>query len=121
MTDVRIATPTKAPAHPPTAHPASTLPSPAPDSPEEALSWLGGTVEEVAEALRARGIKGRQKEANDCPLARYLCQWWEEASVWKIYTVIGTERPTINKPTPEACFKFAYAFDHDEFPDLIAD
>lgn len=94
------------------------LPSPAPDNPLEALSWLGETVEEVAEGLRARGIKGQRRESQSCVLARYLQEWWPAARVacghcwdegqiysdWKVPSIIGM---------------FEWQFDEGHFPDLI--
>lgn len=120
MTDLRIDTPTEAPPHPPTILPAPTLPSPAPDSPEEALSWLGRTVEEVAEGLRARGIKGRPDSLRSCPMARYLQTWWNHA--WfdaGVYGVTAECNPC--NPNPSAVIEFVRGFDNYLFPDLIAD
>lgn len=66
------------------------LPDCRPSSPAEALEWLGNTVEEVAEGLRARGIKGHRVMAGRCPLALYLREWWPAAwvrchSVWSFF------------------------------------
>lgn len=96
-----------------------SLPSPAPDNPEEALSWLGSTVEEVAEGLRARGIKGRQNESFSCPLSRYLRQHGFRRSIDYNSTrqefVLGNERLT---GLPHLVW-FAKKFDSGAFPDLI--
>lgn len=98
------------------------LPSPAPDNPEEALSWLGGTVEEVAEGLRARGIKGVQREAGACPLARYLQIWWPNAGHACI-SWTGIDRLDMaGMPMSSAHVRgFELSFDDGAFPDLIAD
>jgi hypothetical protein len=98
----------------------STFPSPAPETPEEALSWLGGTVEEVAEGLRARGIKGeRHKGADRCPIANYLNQWYSEASVCT--SMFITKEIGISRPCPPVIGEFVARWDKREFPDLIAD
>lgn len=98
------------------------LPDTAPSSPEEALSWLGGTVEEVAEGLRARGIKGKQGIANACPLASYLNIWWRNASVWGEVSILDDETDYyFVQPTPGHLFAFVSHFDAGAFPDLIAD
>lgn len=113
MTDLRTPTPVDLPVF---------LPSPAPSTPEEALSWLGDTVEEVAEGLRAWGIKGSHFMPNQtCPLARYLKIWWPGASVaiggWAIYADNGGY--VASGPCPSACAEFEYLFDEYNFPDLI--
>ena len=100
----------------------STLPDAFPDNPLEALSWLGETVEEVAEGLRARGIKGRQRIANECPLANYLRVWFPNPSIFIEVSVsdYATGYYFISK-TPEIPSEFIGAFDIGKFPDLIAD
>lgn len=95
----------------------SALPSPAPDNPAEALSWLGGTVEEVAEGLRARGIKGQQSKITQCPVAQYLNQWWHGS--WAGPFDIRAGQGTFD--TPSHIHDFMYQFDAGAFPNLIAD
>ena len=93
------------------------LPSPAPDNPLEALSWLGDTVEEVAEGLRARGIKGRISAHNACPLAVYLHNWWPEA--WVGYERCAQSLHANNTLQPAPILGFRKAFDRRQFHDLI--
>lgn len=94
------------------------LPSCAPDNPAEALSWLGDTVEEVAEGLRARGIKGWQGLGHKCPLASYLQEWWPNT-----WVACGAYSRAHLKEgdCPLSCLRFELAFDAGKFPDLIAD
>jgi hypothetical protein len=117
MTDMRIDTPAEAPVEVPDISP---LPSCAPDNPLEALSWLGDTVEEVAEGLRARGIKGIVGDGDRCPLANYLRVWWGEAWVaigrWSRFDNSDSEGSC-----PDPCRLFEMKFDNSEFPDLISD
>lgn len=109
MTDMRVET--EAPVE---------LPSCAPDTPEEALSWLGGTVEEVAEGLRAREIKGTQHNPFKCPLARYLQTWWPHgnfAGGWAALYWIKGRKSDVKAPLPVQ--EFERSFDAGAFPDLI--
>jgi hypothetical protein len=97
------------------------LPDASPSDPLEALSWLGDTVEEIAEGLRARGIKGRLKEGKQCVLARYLRIWWPGAET---LVACGTswvdEGSTPRKYlNPESVKAFENLFDNGAFPDLI--
>lgn len=94
------------------------LPSPAPDSPLEALSWLGDTVEEVAEGLRARGIKGnRSGGATDCVIAEYLKLWYGGTPVFisRIACLAGHRSFVPPKPIGD----FIWQWDSYQFPDLI--
>lgn len=98
----------------------STLPDASPSDPLEALSWLGETVEEVAEGLRARGIKGKQRIANQCPLSNYLRIWYPNPSVWLDVSVVDDETDYyFTAKTPGVDYRFAYKFDSGAFPDLI--
>ena len=94
------------------------LPSPTPSDPLEALSWLGDTVEEVAEGLRARGIKGTRTSIYSCPLAGYLRLWWDGAWIGGMDGWTGTGKLF---DTPSHLSNFISAFDKGRFPDLIAD
>lgn len=96
------------------------LPSPAPDNPLEALSWLGDTVEEIADGLRARKVKGRRRVADSCPLANYLRTWFPNPSVWQDVSCVGEETNYyFYADTPITLFMFASQFDDGDFPDLI--
>jgi len=46
-----------------------------------ALDVLGNTSEEVAEALRQRGIHGDRGMCQSCPLVAYLCSLFPDATV----------------------------------------
>ena len=97
------------------------LPDASPSDPLEALSWLGDTVEEVAEGLRARGIKGKPGLASsNCPLAIYLQTWWPTASVaiggWAIWSEGMTA--SMYGYSPSACAEFESAYDAYLYPDL---
>lgn len=95
------------------------LPSPAPNNPLEALSWLGDTVEEVVEGLRARGIKGKVGNGDRCPLANYLHEWWPEA-----WVAIGKWSRSNSMQAqgicPLPCARFESLFDDGCFPEFIA-
>ena len=95
------------------------LPSPAPDDPLEALSWLGETVEEVAEGLRARGIKGQLGEPQMCPLHYYLAEFgWNYSVAGDLIREVGS----LNwQKAPYVFAKFVSKFDSGDYPDLIAD
>lgn len=96
------------------------LPDASPSDPLEALSWLGDTVEEVVEGLRARGIKGKVQIANSCPLANYLRTWFPNPSVFvevSVVDVVGDYYFTAI--TPEVPLQFIIGFDNRRFPDLI--
>ena len=97
----------------------STLPSPAPESPVEALEWLGGTADEVAENLRLRGIRGERWEPATCPLAVYLREWWPTAHV-AMGTSWDDNNMGVDWNNPGATCEFEDAFDDGEYPDLIA-
>lgn len=102
--------------------PVTDLPDASPSDPLEALSWLGDSVEEIAEGLRARGIKGKHKDPEACPLASYLKLWWEHVGVGR--TICHAD----NWPNGELCptrdlplvfGQFVARFDGGAFPDLI--
>lgn len=98
------------------------LPDASPSDPLEALSWLGETVEEVAEGLRARGIKGKPREAKFCVLAMYLRVWWPgECTLVACGTSwVGEDRHPKKYINPDHVRSFEMDFDHGRFPDLIA-
>lgn len=96
------------------------LPDASPSDPLEALSWLGESVEEVAEGLRARGIKGRATLANACPLANYLRVWYKNPSIFMEVSVCDDETDYYYvADTPGPCRDFITKFDNHAFPDLI--
>ena len=93
----------------------SALPDASPSDPLEALSWLGETVEEVAEGLRARGIKGEPCDPNFCGLAQYLKLWWPEA--WVGVQEIKNCGKSVS--FSDTLLDFRRKFDLGFFPDLI--
>jgi hypothetical protein len=99
----------------------SDLPDASPSDPLEALSWLGETVEEIAEGLRARGIKGIPGNGTSCPLANYLSEWWAIGSVYDRYSVYSQngEGPNFLGRLPDPCWEFILRFDANKLPDLI--
>ena len=98
------------------------LPDASPSDPLEALSWLGETVEEVAEGLRARGIKGKRGDPRSCPLHNYLAEFgWDFAVAGGILNISPDpdKWAPIKMPYPFA--EFVGGFDNGNIPDLIAD
>lgn len=96
------------------------LPSPAPDNPLEALSWLGDTVEEVAEGLRARGIKGKLSEPRSCPLHNYLAEFgWNYSVLGPMLNISPDSEQWEVIRLPKHIFWFVGGFDAGRFPDLI--
>ena len=91
------------------------LPDASPSDPLEALSWLGETVEEIAEGLRARGIKGQPCDPEYCVLAGYLRLWWPDMNVG-VQFVYGNGYDEGFSPT---LLEFRRGFDRGAFPDLI--
>ena len=95
------------------------LPDASPSDPLEALGWLGDTVEEVVEGLRARGIKGATLNPHACPLHNYLAEFgWD-------YAVAGSmirDRQTLNARwtiTKRVLGDFVREFDEGKHPELI--
>lgn len=96
----------------------STFPDASPSDPLEALSWLGETVEEVAEGLRARGIKGKRGSSTSCPLYNYLRLYGFRRQIdYRTIDgvlVLGQER-LLSLPQ---LVRFAREFDDGKYPDL---
>lgn len=101
----------------------SDLPDASPSDPLEALSWLGETVEEIAEGLRARGIKGTPRQPNSCPIAEYLSTWydgWISVGPTRFDALkAGQSRSDQRNHTPYPIYMFIREFDQGAFPDLI--
>lgn len=112
MIDLRITEPDILP---------TTLPDPSPTTPAEALEWLGGTVEEVVEGLRARGIKGSPRSPWNCPLAHYLMDWFPHPAVAGDRLYPDRNDYDNHMTMPYVAMAFEAAFDSGAFPDLIAD
>ncbi|MEO3922667.1 hypothetical protein ABGB07_02110 [Micromonosporaceae bacterium B7E4] len=81
------------------------------------LTELGDSANEIAEALEDKGITGVPQSDCACPIAVYLSSDFGAVQV-------GDEVITIQElriPTPAAVTEFIYAFDQEEFPELISD
>ncbi len=83
------------------------------------LASLGGTADEVAASLRARGIKGIRGEPRCCPLANLLAaefpgHHYAVAPYRLVVEIDGEGRAKM----PRACGDFGISFDHRRYPDL---
>ncbi len=97
----------------------------------ETLARLGGTAGEVADSLRRLGVKGRQRRACDCPLARFLMRdarpEIDRVTVsWCCASRVATQGPTPGSwpelefcSLPKACGDFVVEFDTGYYPDLV--
>lgn len=85
------------------------------------LVHLGDTEDEIAAALRARGIKGRRKEACTCPIANFLVAVFGEECHPEVdddITFLGWN-PKERLAVPAAVLDFIEAFDLGSYPQLI--
>lgn len=90
------------------------------------LDRLGPGATDVADALRALGIRGHRKMARACPLAAYLAREFPDcdlavSSSWVFDEgSLLPERPwRVLGPMPGACAAFATNFDNGHYPDLV--
>lgn len=95
------------------------LPDASPSDPLEALSWLGDTVEEVVEGLRARGIKGQTAQPNACPLHNYLAGFGFDVFTDVSATTEGEIHLNDDRIWNPVLYTFVCEFDDKLFPDLI--
>jgi hypothetical protein len=107
-------------------NPPPTAATSLPDQVEAALSGLGNTADEVADRLRALGIKGIRDDAACCPIARLL----ESALGAGIAVCVGNFSITILGPlgpgglgfeiedAPDAVREFISRFDDSVYLDL---
>lgn len=88
------------------------------------LAELGDTADKVADALRAKGIKGRRVSARSCPVTTYLKA--RRPALDTLTTTQGWVRfrdpdsptwPTI--PTTEPVREFVRRFDQGVYLDLV--
>ena len=93
------------------------LPDASPSDPLEALSWLGETVEEIAEGLRARKIQGRKSDADSCPLANYLSIFWPDSRICVGGRVLFID--DVQFTGQDALGEFVGRFDSGMLPDLV--
>lgn len=81
----------------------------------ELLEGLGGTADEVAAALAARGVTGRRGESCRCPIAALLSRESGVAVTVGVATVSSDGRPC---ELPPACREFVRRFDLGMYPSL---
>lgn len=94
------------------------LPDASPSDPLEALSWLGDSVEAIADGLRARKVQGTPFLSDQCVLARYLQLWWPHAC-FAIGVAWDDDDLERDWKAPDVFEDFEYEFDFGHFPDLI--
>lgn len=78
----------------------------------KALAALGETAEEVAAALKAKGIKGTRHKPCHCPLAKLIGGY-----VSGLYAYVEEEGFELSK----ACKDFTTYFDLGSYPELHQD
>jgi len=91
------------------------------DDVRAALDALGGTADEVAETLRAKGVKGVPGSACDCVLAVYLRDTFGGVP-FEVYP--HDESVTCGNGfwgLPTAAIECALNFDELRYPDLVAE
>src|SRR5688572_8070797 len=87
------------------------------------LAGLGDTCEAVRDTLVARGITGRTKAVDGCPVAVYLkselrgygVRVASEVQVWNT----DLYRVYVTVPLPQAVETFIRAFDGQRYPELM--
>jgi hypothetical protein len=83
------------------------------------LEQLGETPEQVAEALKAKGFKGKRKRAHCCPIYQYLTSHGLDVGVSPSEIALydtTTKGCDITAPLPIK--QFIYDFDLGKYPDL---
>jgi hypothetical protein len=91
------------------------------------LGTLGTSPEQVAETLRAKGIKGQPMQAHSCPIAKWLSAETGAAVVTVdtgscgVYLGFGPGRESVQATPPGAVDQFIVQFDDREYPDLVAE
>jgi hypothetical protein len=89
------------------------------------LAALGTTADEVAESLRARGIRGKPGDSEGCALARYL----RSEGLGDVRVGLNKVYQTFPSGTAVAVadfwdtpvHEFRMQFDRHEHPDLVGD
>ena len=88
---------------------------------EKALKDLGDTKELVALSLQAKGIKGKVRSCQTCPIAQFLESLGFEGIRWEVGLDDAYAQGTITGPLfyvslPKACTAFIITFDRrDDF------
>jgi hypothetical protein len=90
---------------------------------KESLDKLPTTTVGIAKALAAKGIKGKRKDSQSCPIAKYLKADGNPLAIvaiaGHIYAwEIGLEWLGLETELPPAVSSFVVAFDHGEYPEL---
>jgi hypothetical protein len=89
-----------------------------------ALDALGHTADEVADQLRAKGIKGERLDEGACPIANYLSgiDGVIDVDVIEKRTWIGVDHSPqmIEVVNPDAITTFVSRFDRGVYLDLVA-
>lgn len=88
------------------------------------LAELGDTADKVADALRAKGIKGRKAKAASCPIANYVnaSSDYEHATASDILVTADDpddEYHSLRVTTPQPVRQFIGNFDDGVYLDLV--
>ena len=90
----------------------------------EALGELGKNVGEVAESLRASGIRGVPNDPGCCPIACYLRGKGQQDLYVRGYEILllGVRGEKLSKvPIPGPVGFFIERFDNGFYPELVAE
>jgi hypothetical protein len=91
-----------------------------PPSIPEALNFLGSSVGEIAESLKALNIKGRAYYPPFCVLAQYLKKLgYSNAMVGAKHVYLGRNNPVYQ--LPDHVYEFRNRFDQGFYPYLLED
>jgi len=82
------------------------------------LEQLGETPEQVAEALKAKGFKGRPKQAHCCPIYHYLTSHGLDVGVTPGQISLYAPNDDCDITAPLSIKQFVYDFDAGKYPDL---
>lgn len=88
----------------------------------ELLAQLGSTAEQIAESLRKAGIRGRQRNTCNCPIANWMKTrpGIVAISTCRKRIMVIIEADCIVEPTPPAVQDFITDFDGECYRDLRA-
>jgi hypothetical protein len=88
-----------------------------------ALKELGSGKNKIAEALKAKRIKGDVGDSESCPIANYVKRVFPKAASIEVeggtVDVCWGEDDCISVDTPKAVNDFISSFDESLYPDLI--
>jgi hypothetical protein len=85
-----------------------------------ALAALPTEPDEIARVFAELGIKGEREEPDTCPVARYLAAELDSIDISVGLADVSAEECT-GADLPEHVQRFIYAFDHGDYPQLLAD